>query len=104
MHTAVVLDRNKQYLIKENSLLSLDKLDAEEGEIITVKTVLMFSNGENIILGDPYVKNISVSLKVIKQFKDKKVTILKFKRRKHHMKKCGHRQKYTLVKVISINK
>ena len=63
----------------------------------------MFVNDKNMTFGSPFLNNISVKLKVVKHFKDKKIDVIKFKRRKNYIKRMGHRQNYTIVKVISIN-
>jgi len=100
---AVFLDRNKQYLARKEALLTLDFLKVKIGDIFIIKDVVMFVNDKNMTFGSPFLNNISVKLKVVKHFKDKKIDVIKFKRRKNYIKRMGHRQNYTIVKVISIN-
>jgi large subunit ribosomal protein L21 len=64
--------------------------------------VLMVANGDDIRIGTPQVDGGKVTAKVLEQGRGKKVKILKFKRRKHHMKRMGHRQSYTEVKITGI--
>lgn len=99
---AIILDRNKQYLVKQDIVIKVDLLDANVDDIISSTDILLFNNGECAFLGSPFVDNKVVKLQVLDHIKDKKKYILKFKRRKHHMKQKGHRQNYTLLKVIFI--
>ena len=101
MH-AIILDRNKQYLVKENSSIKVDFLDIEIGNIIEIDKILFLSENNDIVIGKPFITNKIILFKVLKQIKDDKKITLKFKRRKHHMKKIGHRQRYTLLQMIGI--
>jgi large subunit ribosomal protein L21 len=100
--TAIILDRNKQYLVYENSLIKIDFLDTNIGNIIEINKILFLKEDNEELIGKPYIENKVILFQVLKQIKDKKKIALKFKRRKHHMKKKGHRQKYTLIKMIGI--
>ncbi|MCB1712389.1 MAG: 50S ribosomal protein L21 [Candidatus Riesia sp.] len=97
---AIILDRNKQYIVKENNNLRVDFLDVQIGTIIEINQVLLYSTTDSITVGTPFVENKKIKFEVIKHIKDEKKVVLKFKRRKHYMKKSGHRQKYTLLKII----
>lgn len=101
MH-AIILDRNKQYLVKENSSIKVDFLNIDVGNIIEIDKILFLNNNNDILIGQPFITNKIILFKVIKQIKDDKKITLKFKRRKHHMKKIGHRQKFTLLQMIEI--
>ena len=63
----------------------------------------MIGEGDNINVGTPIISNASVTAKVIDHGRADKVKILKFRRRKHHMKRMGHRQNYTEVEITGIN-
>ena len=65
--------------------------------------VLMVGEGESIKVGTPVVDGAKVSAEVIQHGRGEKVTIVKFKRRKHHMKRQGHRQWFTEIKITTIN-
>lgn len=101
MH-AIIFDRNKQYYVEKDLIVKVDFLNAKVGDTLEFHDILFFSGSDTILVGDPFVKDKTVVLKVIDNIKDAKKIIIKFKRRKHHMKKMGHRQKYTLLKVMSI--
>lgn len=101
MH-AVIITGGKQYRVKEGDVLRVEKLGLEEGAKIDFTEILMTSNGEDIKVGTPHVKDAKVSAEVMSNGRSKKVKIMKFKRRKHHMKQMGHRQSYSEIKIKSI--
>lgn len=101
MH-AVILSGGKQYRIKEGDTLKLEKLTAEAGATVDFDKVLMVGEGEAIKIGRPYLDACKVSATVVAHGRHKKVRIIKFRRRKHHMKQQGHRQDYTEVKITKI--
>lgn len=99
---AIVSDRNKQYSLSEGSILKIDNINLNPGDKYVLDNVLVLINNDVTIVGDPFIKHAKVEFLVLKPVKDDKVVTLKFRRRKHYMNKCGHRQKYLLVKVMSI--
>ncbi|ACV27086.1 50S ribosomal protein L21 [Kangiella koreensis] len=99
---AVIKSGGKQHRVKEGQVVRLEKIEAETGANIDFSEVLMVADGDNIQLGTPLVEGAVVSAEVVDHGRAKKVTILKFKRRKHHMKRQGHRQWYTEVKINGI--
>jgi len=98
---AVILSGGRQYRVAEGQRLKLEKLTAEVGSTVDFK-VLMIGNGDQIKLGKPFVEGCSVAASVIGQGRHKKITIMKFRRRKHHQKSTGHRQSFTEVKIDKI--
>ena len=99
---AVILSGGKQYRVSEGLTLRLEKIDAEPGSDVHFDQVLMVANGEDVQIGTPYLTGSRVSATVVEQGRMKKIKILKFRRRKHHMKHMGHRQYYTAVKITAI--
>ncbi len=100
---AVVLAYGKQYKLFENQIFKIDKINLSIGEEIKILNVLFLFKNDKSFLGKPYIDNCNVKLSILNHFRGEKINIIKFKRRKHHMKKMGHRQWYTEVKVLSIN-
>ena len=100
---AVVQTGGKQYRVSEGLSLKVEKIDAEEGASVELDKVLMVADGDNITVGAPYVDGGKVTATVKGHGRAKKVHILKFKRRKHHMKRQGHRQHYTEIEVTGIS-
>lgn len=101
---AVIKTGGKQYRVKEGDTLKIEDLDIEVGKEVDFQEVLMLVNDDNVNIGTPFIKNATVKAEVLSKGRHKKIKIIKFKRRKHHMKRMGHRQNYTEVKIVAINK
>lgn len=99
---AVILSGGKQHRVKEGEVLRLEKLEAATGENVKFDKVLMVGEGESVKIGAPYVAGCQVTGQVMKQGRGAKVTIIKFRRRKHYRKQQGHRQWFTEVKITGI--
>lgn len=99
---AVFLTGGKQYKVASGDTLKIEMLNVEPGETVKFDKVLMVIDGENNKIGTPYVAGAEVAADVVSQGRHKKIEIIKFKRRKHHMKHMGHRQYYTEIKIKDI--
>lgn len=99
---AVIVSGGKQYRVQEGQSLKLEKLDLEPGASVEFDKVLMVS-GDTPKMGKPYIKGCSVKANVVSHGRGDKIRIIKMKRRKHHMKRMGHRQWFTEVKITAIN-
>ncbi len=99
---AVIKTGGKQYKVEQGAVLQVEKLEQNEGDRIEFNDVLMYSDGETVTLGSPLVENVKVKAEIIKQAKDKKVLVFKYKRRKGYRRMRGHRQHYTQIKIDSI--
>ena len=99
---AVIESGGKQHRVVEGEVLKLEKLEVATGEKISFDKVLMVGEGESVKIGAPYVKGSKVTAEVLTQGRAKKVTIIKFNRRKHFKKRQGHRQWFTEVKITGI--
>ncbi len=100
---AVIQTGGKQYRVSEGDTLKVEKLGAEEGASLDMDKVLLIANGEDIKVGTPYVEGGKVTATVKSHGRGKKVNIVKFKRRKHHLKRQGHRQWYTELEITGIS-
>lgn len=100
---AVIKTGGKQYRVKEGDVLKLELLTADVGSEVRFEEVLMIANGDKISCGTPLVDKASVTAEVMTHGRHKKVRIIKFRRRKHHMKQMGHRQYFTQVKIKAIS-
>lgn len=100
---AVIASGGKQHRVREGETLRLEKLEVATGETIDFDQVLMVADGENINIGAPLVAGAKVSAEIVAQGRGDKVSIIKFKRRKHYRRKMGHRQWFTEVKITGIN-
>ena len=99
---AVIKSGGKQHRVVEGETLKLEKIEVETGGTIIFDEVLLVGEGDSVKIGEPVVAGAKVTAEVIDQARHKKVNIIKFKRRKHHMKRAGHRQWYTEVKITGI--
>ncbi|MCF0218025.1 MAG: 50S ribosomal protein L21 [Malacoplasma sp.] len=90
---------SKQYKVQKNDVIYVEKQDKKVGDTIVFDKVLMVDNN----VGKPYLKNASVTCKVEKQGKQKKILIIKHKRYTRSIKRQGHRQPYTKLIVSAIN-
>ncbi len=100
---AVIVSGGKQYRVQEGQTLKVEKLAAEAGASVDFDRVLLVSNGDDVKVGAPVVEGAKVSAEVVSHGRGDKVKIIKFRRRKHHMKRQGHRQWFTEVKITGIN-
>jgi large subunit ribosomal protein L21 len=101
---AVIKSGGKQYRVEIGHVLKLETLPIEAGSTVEFSDVLMFADDKETVVGAPLLTNVSVKADVLSHGRHKKIRILKFRRRKHHMKRMGHRQNYTEVKITAITK
>jgi large subunit ribosomal protein L21 len=100
---AVIMSGGKQYRVQEGDTLKLESLPQEVGNVFDFEKVLMVGEGETVKVGKPYIDGCKVAATVVSHGRHKKIRIVKFRRRKHHMKSQGHRQNYTEVTITKIN-
>ena len=100
---AVIATGGKQYRVEKGGVLRIEKLDAEPGATVEFDQVLLVADGDKITVGKPMLKGSKVSATVESHGKGDKVSIVKFRRRKHYMRMKGHRQQYTQVRVTAIS-
>jgi large subunit ribosomal protein L21 len=98
---AIALTGGKQYKVSKDDVISVEKVNAEEGSKISLP-VLMISDEGKVLTGDA-VKGASVEAEVIKTARGNKLRIYKYKAKKNVRKTQGHRQPYSLIKIVSIN-
>jgi len=99
---AVIASGGKQYRVTLGQVLTLEKLSVEEGQEVTFDEVLMLSDGDQIQIGQPLLDGVVVKGVVKQQTRAKKINIIKFRRRKHSMKRMGHRQDVTQVEIVQL--
>ena len=100
---AVIQTGGKQYRVEEGTFLKIEKLELGTGDSIEFDKVLMIQSDGDTKVGMPFIEGGKVTATVLSQGRHKKVKIIKFRRRKHHMKKMGHRQYYTEVQITGIS-
>jgi large subunit ribosomal protein L21 len=100
---AVIQTGGKQYRVEEGTYLKIEKLELGTGDSIEFDKVLMIESDGNVQVGLPFIEGGKVTATVLSQGRHKKIRIIKFRRRKHHMKQMGHRQYYTEIQITGIS-
>ncbi len=100
---AVIKTGGKQYRVSPGDMLKVESIDTAVGSTINFEEVLMIANGEELTVGSPTIASAKVAALVVAHGRAKKVEIIKFRRRKHHQKRTGHRQNFTQVQIQNIN-
>ena len=99
---AVIRTGGKQYRVEEGDVVKIEKIDGERGSELTFDDVLLVGNDDATQVGTPNVAGASVSGTIVEQDRDKKIVVFKFRRRKNYIRKQGHRQSYTRVRINGI--
>ena len=99
---AVIVTGGKQYRVEQGEVLRVERLAAEEGASVDFDRVLMVGEGGSVTVGTPVVDGARVSATVRGHGRGEKVRMIKFRRRKHYMRRQGHRQNYTEIQVTAI--
>ena len=99
---AVIETGGKQYRVQEGDVLFVEKIDAEEGQVIDFDKVLVLSKEGDLTVGKPFIEGAKVEGSVLEQGKSKKIVVFKYKAKKNYRKKQGHRQPFTKVKIEKI--
>ena len=98
---AVIETGGKQYRVQQGDVITVEKLNAEAGSVVTFDKVLVLGEGKDVKVGTPYL-DAAVTATVVEHGKGQKVIIFKYKSKKDYRKKQGHRQPYTMVKIESL--
>lgn len=96
---AVIKVGGKQYYVTEGSEIFVEKLDCEAGDVVDFNQVLSLDSK----IGNPYLTGVTVQGEVIKNGKNKKINVFKYKSKdRSNRKKQGHRQPYTKIRITKI--
>ena len=91
-----------QLIVKPGEVYEVEKIDARSGDTVKLDTVMLTKHGDNVKVGDPYVKGASVELKVLAQTKGKKLKAFTYKAKARYRRRWGYRASLTRVEVVSI--
>ena len=100
---SIVEIKGKQYKVQPGKYIFVDKIEGENDQTFTEIKVLMYFNGSEVKIGQPYLEDVKIIAKVLEQIKDDKVKVVHYKAKKKIRKTQGHRQKYTKLQIESIN-
>merc|ERR1712096_507564 len=95
--------KTKKIKVNKNSKIKVEKINKETGELTEIKNVLILNKKNKIKIGKPKL-NYKITAKILDHGKEKKINIIKFKRRKNSIKKIGHRQYFTIIKIEKLTK
>jgi large subunit ribosomal protein L21 len=101
---AIIETGGKQVRVAPGNKLDIDFMDIEAGKKIALDKVLFIADGDEKIIGNPFVENASVKATCIEEGQGKKVLVFKYKSKVRYRKKIGHRQLYTRVSIDEIVK
>jgi large subunit ribosomal protein L21 len=103
MKYAIIEDGGKQYKAVEGGTIDVDHFKSEIGEELDMERVLLFTDDEEVTIGTPFIDGAKVQATVIDQIKGPKIIVFKYKPRIRYRVKQGHRQKYTRIRIDSID-
>ena len=99
---AIIKTGGKQYRVAEGDVLTVEKLAANEGDVVTFDEVLTVVKDDEVVVGKPVVAGAKVTAKVEAQGKDKKILVFKYKAKSNYRRRQGHRQPFTRIMIESI--
>jgi large subunit ribosomal protein L21 len=99
---AVIKTGGKQYRVAVGQTVKVESLPGEVDNTISFNEVLLVNNESGIKVGNPTLSGGEVQAKIVRHGRGPKIHIIKFRRRKHHMKRTGHRQNFTEVLITGI--
>lgn len=99
---AIIRTGGKQYRVKKDDKILVEKLEAKQGDNVKIGDVLFLGDGKTNKIGAPLLSGASVTVKVLEQTRGPKIVIFKKKRRQNYRRKRGHRQDLTLVQITDI--
>jgi len=102
MDVAVIKTGGKQYLVAPGDKIKIEKVLGKEGKEVKFSDVLLVVKNKKTEIGTPLVKGVKVLGKILKQGRNKKVVIFKYKPKKRYKKKRGHCQLYTQIEITEI--
>ncbi len=99
---AVFRSGGKQYRAATGDVIKLEKIEAEEGASVEFDEVLLVGAGADVKVGSPLLEGSTVTAKVLRQGKSRKVPVVKFRRRQNYLRQGSHRQYFTEVEITAI--
>ena len=102
---AVIQTGGKQYRVEPGQTVTVERLAGDAGSPIVFDQVLLVSPGDGgqVTVGKPFVSGAKVTGEIVEQGRGEKLVVFKFRRRKNYVRKNGHRQDYTAVKIAAID-
>lgn len=102
MQFSIIETGGKQYKVSAGTKLKVEKLEGEAGASVVFDRVLLMADGENVVVGKPYVAGAKAEAKILTQGRHDKVIVFKYHSKTRYRKKKGHRQDFTEVEITRI--
>jgi large subunit ribosomal protein L21 len=99
---AIIETGGKQYVVTNDSVLTIEKLEANVGDKVTFDKVLLVDDGAKANVGNPYVSGAKVTGELLAEGRDAKVTVIHYRQKSRYFKKRGHRQPFSKVKITAL--
>ena len=99
---AIIGTGGKQYKVSEGDVITIERLEVEEGQSVDFDQVFTVIDGENVLIGRPLVEGAVVTGEVLNHGRDKKIMIFKYKSKSNYRRRQGHRQPFTKICIKSI--
>lgn len=99
---AIIQTGGKQYRVAEGDVLTIEKLEVSEGDVVEFDQVLTVVKEGEVVVGKPLVEGAKVTAKVQSQGKGKKIFVFKYKAKSNYRRRQGHRQPYTKIVIEKI--
>ncbi|MCK5012252.1 MAG: 50S ribosomal protein L21 [Candidatus Omnitrophica bacterium] len=100
---AIIQVGSSQMKVSEGDVIDARRIKEEAGKNIIFDKVMLFAKGSDIRIGQPYLKDVKVTAKVVEHHSDDKVVAYKYRKRKNSASKVGHRQKLTVLNITKIS-
>jgi large subunit ribosomal protein L21 len=100
---AIVETGGKQFRVSEGDVIRTDLIETEVGSSVTFDRIVLAADGDDVTIGTPVVSGASVVGTVLRQAKDKKILVFKYKSKKRIRKLNGHRQRFAEVRIDKIS-
>ena len=102
-YEAIIETGGKQYAVNTGDIIRVPRLPGDTGETVSFDRVLMARQGQEVRTGQPLVEGAKVDAEIVRQVRDPKITVFRFKRRTTYRKKTGHRQPRTAVRITAVH-
>jgi large subunit ribosomal protein L21 len=100
---SIIEQSGVQFKVTPGMKIRVPLINADAGTDLTIEKVLLAADGDKVTVGAPTISGATVSAKILEHGADKKILVIKRKRRKDYRRKNGHRQKFTRIEIVSIN-
>ena len=99
---AIIATGGKQYMVSPGDSISIESIEGDAGDLVEFSEILFLSKDGKTTIGTPIVKGVKVKAEIVRNAKDKKIIVFKYKNKIRYRKKNGHRQAFTEINIKDI--